>query len=544
MVRYVFVTGGVVSSLGKGIVAASLGRLLKSRGLSVSIQKLDPYINVDPGTMNPFQHGEVYVTADGAETDLDLGHYERFLDTELSRASNATAGQVYDAVIRRERRGDYLGATIQVIPHITDEIKSRITGLGRESGADVVIVEIGGTVGDIESLPFLEAIRQLRLELGRERTFFVHVTLVPFIGAARELKTKPTQHSVRQLLEIGIQPDVVVCRTEKPLSTAIREKIALFTNVRPEAVIEAKDVATIYEVPLLLHKGGLDALVVDAFGIDGPQPDLEAWRVLVDRALHPAARVKIALCGKYTHLADAYLSVVEALRHGGIENNLGVDVVWIESETLEDPATLLLLDGVQGVLVPGGFGGRGIEGKVRAIRYARERRVPFLGLCLGMQCAVIEFARNVCGLDGANSSEFDPETPHSVIHLLPEQRHVVDKGATMRLGAQLCRLREDSIAREAYGRADVHERHRHRFEFNNAYAEMFETRGMRLGGREPERDLVELIEIPDHPWFVACQFHPEFQSRPSRAHPLFREFVRAAGRVSLDPAYTVAEGSG
>jgi CTP synthase len=544
MVRYVFVTGGVVSSLGKGIVAASLGRLLKSRGLSVSLQKLDPYINVDPGTMNPFQHGEVYVTADGAETDLDLGHYERFLDTELSRASNATAGQVYHSVIQRERRGDYLGATIQVIPHITDEIKSRITGLGRESGVDVVIVEIGGTVGDIESLPFLEAIRQLRLELGRERTFFVHVTLVPFIGAARELKTKPTQHSVRQLLEIGIQPDVVVCRTEKPLSTAIREKIALFTNVRPEAVIEAKDVATIYEVPLLLHKGGLDALVVDAFGIDGPQPDLEAWRVLVDRALHPAARVKIALCGKYTHLADAYLSVVEALRHGGIENNLGVDIVWIESETLEDPATLLLLDGVQGILVPGGFGGRGIEGKVRAIQYARERRVPFLGLCLGMQCAVIEFARNVCGLERANSSEFDPETPHPVIHLLPEQRHVVDKGATMRLGAQLCRLREDSIAREVYGRAEVHERHRHRFEFNNAYAEAFEARGMRLSGREPERDLVELIEIPDHPWFVACQFHPEFQSRPSRAHPLFREFVRAAGRVSLDPEFTVAKGSG
>jgi CTP synthase len=544
MVRYVFVTGGVVSSLGKGIVAASLGRLLKSRGLSVTVQKLDPYINVDPGTMNPFQHGEVYVTADGAETDLDLGHYERFLDVELSRASNATAGQVYHAVIQRERRGDYLGATIQVIPHITDEIKSRITGLGRESGADVVICEIGGTVGDIEGLPFLEAIRQLRLELGRERTLFLHVTLVPFIGAARELKTKPTQHSARQLLEIGIQPDIAVCRTEKPLSTAVREKIALFTNVRPEAVIEARDAASIYEVPLLLHKGGLDGLVVDAFGLETPQPDLEGWRVLVDRALHPAGRVKIALCGKYTHLADAYLSVVESLRHGGIENNLGVDVVWVESETLEDPAALHMLDGVQGILVPGGFGGRGIEGKVRAIRYARERRVPFLGLCLGMQCAVIEFARNVCGLEGANSSEFDPETPHPVIHLLPEQRGVVDKGATMRLGAQTCRLREDSIARAAYGRAEVHERHRHRYEFNNAYVEMFETRGMRLSGREPDRDLVEVIEIPDHPWFVASQFHPEFQSRPSRAHPLFREFVRAAGKVALDPEFIVAEGSG
>jgi len=543
MVRYVFVTGGVVSSLGKGIVASSLGRLLKSRGLSVTIQKFDPYINVDPGTMNPFQHGEVYVTADGAETDLDLGHYERFLDTELSRASNVTAGQIYYSVIQRERRGDYLGATIQVIPHITDEIKSRVTGLGRETGADVVICEVGGTVGDIESLPFLEAIRQLRLELGRERTLFVHVTLVPFIGAAHELKTKPTQHSVRQLLEIGIQPDILVCRTEKALSGAVREKIALFTNVRKEAVIEARDVGSLYEVPLLLNRNGLDALVTEAFGIEAPPPDLEAWRVLVERAARPSGRVRIAICGKYTHLADAYLSVVESLRHAGIENDLGVDVVWIESETLEDPERLRALESVQGVLVPGGFGGRGIEGKIQAARFARERRVPYLGLCLGMQCAAIEFARNVCGLAGAGSAEFDPETAHPVIHLLPEQRGVVEKGATMRLGAQTCRLREGSVVRAAYGRAEVAERHRHRYEFNNAYAELFESHGMRLSGIEPTRDLVEMIEIPDHPWFVACQFHPEFQSRPNRAHPLFREFVRAAARVEVSPV-ALSGGSG
>ncbi len=528
MVRYVFVTGGVVSSLGKGIAAASLGRLLKERGLVVTMQKFDPYINVDPGTMNPFQHGEVFVTTDGAETDLDLGHYERFLDIDLTRASSESAGQIYNAVIQRERRGDNLGATIQVIPHITDEIKSRITGLGRSTGADIVICEIGGTVGDIESLPFLEAIRQLRLELGRERTLFIHLTLVPYIDAAHELKTKPTQHSVRSMLEIGIQPDILVCRTEKPLSAGIREKIALFTNVPREAVIEARDVASIYEVPLVLHRGGLDRLVADAFSLEGADPDLASWRELVDRALHPQGSVKIALCGKYTHLVDAYKSVVEALRHAGIENNVGVEIVWVESEQLEDPERRRVLETVDGILVPGGFGGRGIEGKVRAIQHARENRIPFLGLCLGMQCAVIEFARNVCGLEAANSSEFDPETAHPVIHLLPEQRGVVEMGATMRLGAQPCRLAEGSRARDIYRTAEVSERHRHRYEFNNDFAEIFEAKGMRLSGREPAKNLVEIIEIPAHPWFVACQFHPELASRPNRAHPLFREFVRAA----------------
>ncbi|MFN0150207.1 MAG: CTP synthase [bacterium] len=532
MVRYVFVTGGVVSSLGKGIAAASLGRLLKERGLVVTMQKFDPYINVDPGTMNPFQHGEVFVTNDGAETDLDLGHYERFLDTDLTRASSVSAGQIYHEVIQRERRGDYLGATIQVIPHITDEIKSRITGLGRSTGADIVICEIGGTVGDIESLPFLEAIRQLRLELGRERTLFIHLTLVPYINAAHELKTKPTQHSVRSLLEIGIQPDILVCRTEKPLSAGIREKIALFTNVSRESVIEARDVTSIYEVPLVLHRGGLDRLVADAFSLDGPDPDLASWRDLVDRALHPQGSVKIALCGKYTHLVDAYKSVVEALRHAGIENNLGVEIVWVESEQLEDPERRRVLETVDGILVPGGFGGRGIEGKVRAIQYARENSVPFLGLCLGMQCAVIEFARNVCGLDAANSSEFDPETAHPVIHLLPEQRGVVGMGATMRLGSQPCRLAEGSRARDIYRATEIAERHRHRYEFNNDFAAMFESKGMNLSGREPAKNLVEIVEIPAHPWFVACQFHPELASRPNRAHPLFREFVRAAAARS------------
>jgi CTP synthase len=544
MVRYVFITGGVVSSLGKGITAASLGRLLKERGLSVTMQKFDPYINVDPGTMNPFQHGEVFVTTDGAETDLDLGHYERFLDVDLTRASSVSAGQIYHAVIQRERRGDYLGATIQVIPHITDEIKARILGLGRATGADVVICEIGGTVGDIESLPFLEAIRQLRLELGRERTLFIHLTLVPYIDAAHELKTKPTQHSVRSLLEIGIQPDILVCRTEKPLSSGIREKIALFTNVPREAVIEARDVSSIYEVPLMLHRGGLDRLVADALGLDGPDPDLAAWRELVDRALHPQAHVRIAVCGKYTHVVDAYKSVVEALRHGGIENNAGVEIVWVESEQMEDPERRRALDGVHGILVPGGFGGRGIEGKVAAIRHARENGIPFLGLCLGMQCSVIEFARNVCGLERANSSEFDPETPHPVIHLLPEQRGVTDMGATMRLGEQPCRLADGSLAREVYGRGEVRERHRHRYEFNNDYTQIFETHGMRMSGREPAKNLVELIEIPAHPWFVACQFHPELASRPNRAHPLFREFVRAALASSSAQHRAAAESAG
>jgi CTP synthase len=526
--KYIFVTGGVVSSLGKGIAASSLGFLLKARGLKVTLQKCDPYLNVDPGTMSPYQHGEVYVTDDGAETDLDLGHYERFIDRNLTQANNVTTGQIYDTIIRRERAGQYLGATVQVIPHVTDEIRRRIREVGEAGGVDVAIVEIGGTAGDIESLPFLEAIRQMRLELARDATLVMHLTYVPYIKAAREMKTKPTQHSVRELREIGIQPDVLVCRAERSLTPAIREKLALFSNVHPQSVIEALDVESIYEVPLKLHAEGLDDRVLEALGLTAPEPDLTEWRGLVDRIKNSPRRTTIAVVGKYTHLRDAYKSIIEAIIHGGAANEAKVDIVWVDSEEVEQRGAEAMLGDAHAVLVPGGFGDRGIEGKVRAIQYAREQGVPFLGICLGMQCASIEYARNVCGLDGANSSEFAPDTPHPVIDLLPEQVNQDRLGGTMRLGAQDCLLEPGSAVRQAYGEAEVQERHRHRWEFNNEYRETFTKNGMRISGVNPQRDLVEVMELPEHPWFVAVQFHPELRSRPNRPHPLFRDFITAA----------------
>jgi CTP synthase len=535
----VFVTGGVVSSLGKGISAASLGMLLKARGLRVTLQKFDPYINVDPGTMSPFQHGEVFVTDDGAETDLDLGHYERFIDRSLSRDNNVTTGSVYSAVIDKERRGDYLGATVQVIPHITDEIKARIARLAATEDLDVVITEIGGTVGDIESLPFLEAIRQFRLEQGPENVLFIHVTLVPYIRGAGELKTKPTQHSVRELREIGIQPDILVCRAELPLSEETRRKIALFTNVKPEAVIEARDVSSIYQVPLVLHEGGLDALVVKQLELQGDvagdwrdgaalEPDLTEWREMVGRIYHASRRASIAICGKYVGLRDSYKSIEEALVHGGIANDASVEIAWVDSEAVTAENVGALLAQHDGLLVPPGFGERGIEGMLEAIRFARIKGMPFLGLCLGMQCAIIEFARNVCGLPGATSQEFDAGAEHQVIHLMPSQKAVVQKGGTMRLGAYPCALGEGTLARSVYGRDMVSERHRHRYEVNNAYRDLLEERGLVLSGLSPDGKLVEMIEVADHPWFLGSQFHPELRSRPTRPHPLFREFVRAA----------------
>jgi CTP synthase len=526
--KYVFVTGGVVSSLGKGIAASSLGLLLRSRGLSVTLQKCDPYLNVDPGTMSPYQHGEVYVTEDGAETDLDLGHYERFIDRNLSQTNNVTTGSIYDTIIRRERAGEYLGRTVQVIPHVTDEIKRRIRNVGDADGVDVAIVEIGGTVGDIESLPYLEAIRQMRLELPRDATMVLHLTYIPFIRAAREMKTKPTQHSVRELREIGIQPDVLLCRTEWPLSDSVREKLALFSNVRPNCVIEASDVETIYEVPLKLHEEGLDARVLDILSLDAPDPDLSGWEDMVNKVKDAPNACTIAVVGKYTHLRDAYKSITEAITHGGVANDALVRVRWIDSEEVQEKGAAALLADVDGVLVPGGFGDRGIEGKVEAVQWARENRIPFFGICLGMQCATIEFARNVCGLAGANSSEFDPGTEHPVIDLLPEQRGQDQMGGTMRLGAYSCLLEPGSMARRAYGVAEVDERHRHRYEFNNDFRETFKKNGMRISGVHQERDLVEVIELPDHPWFVAVQYHPELRSRPNRPHPLFRAFIEAA----------------
>ncbi len=528
MTKYVFVTGGVVSSLGKGIAASSLGYLLKSRGLNVTLQKCDPYLNVDPGTMSPYQHGEVYVTDDGAETDLDLGHYERFIDRSLSRVNNITAGQIYDTIIRRERAGEYLGSTVQVIPHVTDEIKRRIKEVGDVDGVDVAIVEIGGTVGDIESLPFLEAIRQMRLELPRDATLVMHLTYVPYIKAAREMKTKPTQHSVRELREIGIQPDILVCRTEWSLTPSIKEKLALFSNVQPRAVIEAPDVETIYEVPLTLHDEKLDDLVLENLGLTAQEPDLSEWRNMVEKTKKATHACTVAVVGKYTHLRDAYKSIIEAITHAGVANDTQVRVRWIDSEEIEQKGPAELLHEVDGVLVPGGFGDRGIEGKIAAVRWARESGVPFFGICLGMQVATIEFARDVCGLDGANSSEFDPETPHPVIDLMAEQRGQTQMGATMRLGAYDCLLEPGSVARHAYGVAEVRERHRHRYEFNNAYREIFKKSGMRFAGINPGRDLVEAIELPDHPWFVAVQYHPELRSRPNRPHPLFRDWIGAA----------------
>jgi len=528
MTKYIFVTGGVVSSLGKGIAAASLGMLLKRRGLSVSLQKFDPYLNVDPGTMSPFQHGEVFVTDDGAETDLDLGHYERFLDESLTSDHNVTAGQVYDAIIQRERRGDYLGKTVQVIPHVTDEIKSRIVRVGAGRGVDVCITEIGGTVGDIESLPFLEAIRQMRLELGANNTMFVHLTLVPFIGAAGELKTKPTQHSVRALREIGIQPDILLCRTEKPIGDEARTKIALFCNVSHDAVIEARDVESVYEVPLALHANRLDELVVNGLNLSCTVPDLEDWEGMIERIKHPGGSVSIGMVGKYVDLQDAYKSINESLVHGGIASDVRVKTEWVDSSRVRRETADSLLGKYDGILVPGGFGERGTSGKFEAVRYARENRVPFFGICLGMQCAVIEFARNVCGFEGANSSEFDPSTPYPVIDLMPEQRAVSNMGGSMRLGAYKCKLKPETAAHMAYGGPEVSERHRHRYEFNNMFRESIENAGMIVSGTSPDASLVEIVEIADHPWFVGCQFHPELRSRPRNVHPLFREFVAAA----------------
>ncbi len=525
--KFIFVTGGVASGLGKGITSASLGRLFKSRGLKVAVQKLDPYINVDPGTMNPFEHGEVFVLDDGAETDLDLGHYERFIDTDLHRGSNHTTGAIYSAVIAKERRGDYLGKTVQVIPHITDEIKERVLALAEAEAADLVLVEIGGTVGDIESLPFLEAIRQLRNEIGRDNCAFVHVSLMPFIGPSGELKTKPTQHSVKELRALGIQPDAIVCRSDRPIGRNLKEKISLLCDVPISGVISAPDAPSIYEVPLVLHHEGLDTELARHLGIEG-EPELSEWTGLVDRIHEVSEPVSIAVVGKYVNMRDAYLSVVEALYHGGFHHGADVQIRWVASDDLGGQATDEALDGVDGILIPGGFGVRGVEGKVAAVRYARERHVPFLGICLGLQCAVIEFARTVVGLEGANSSEFDPATPHAVIDLLPEQKDITDLGATMRLGAQPCYIEPDTLAAAAYGQEVVEERHRHRWEVNPAYHEALTSAGMVISGSSQKGRLAEIIELRDHPFFIAGQFHPELRSRPTRPHPLFRDFVGAA----------------
>jgi CTP synthase len=531
MAKYIFVTGGVVSSLGKGIACASIGLLLKARGLKVTLQKLDPYINVDPGTMSPYQHGEVYVTDDGAETDLDLGHYERFTGQTMTKHNNVTAGRIYYTVIEKERRGDYLGGTVQVVPHITDEIKAAITQLAKQEDVDVVIVEVGGTVGDIEGLPFLEAIRQLRNEVGRGNAINIHLTLVPYIRAADELKTKPTQHSVGKLREIGLQADILLCRTEKAFSEDVRSKIAQFCNVEPEAVIQALDVKDVYEVPLIFNQQRLDETILRLLELRRPEQDLTKWRTqVVERAQHPRHTVQIAVVGKYIQLQDAYKSIYEALRHGGLANDAAVAVKRVDSEAIQKEGAERLLGDVQGILIPGGFGHRGIEGKLEAITYARERKIPYLGICLGMQCAVIEFARRVCGLKGANSTEFDPKTPHPVISLLDEQRGVSAKGGTMRLGVQACRLVRGTSAFDAYRQGEIHERHRHRYEVNNAYRERLTKAGLVIAGTYGPNHLVEIIELKDHPWFVAGQFHPEFRSRPLEAHPLFRAFVGACLR--------------
>jgi len=525
--KYIFVTGGVVSSLGKGIAAASLGRLLAERGLKVTIQKFDPYINVDPGTMSPFQHGEVYVTDDGAETDLDLGHYERFIDRSLSQVNNVTTGRIYLSVITKERRGEYLGSTVQVIPHITDEIKGAIRRLAPDH--DVVITEIGGTVGDIESLPFLEAIRQFRQEVGRDNTLFIHLTLVPFIAATAELKTKPTQHSVRELMQIGIQPDILICRTERPLSEDLKRKIAQFCNVDFGCVVESPDVKSIYEIPLKLNQQGLDKEVCTRLHLDTKDPDLRAWAAMVEKILHPPQQVKVAVVGKYTELADSYKSIHEALAHGGFANEAGVKVDWIASDRFTDQETTgELLGAYDALLVPGGFGVRGVEGMLEAIRWAREHKLPFFGICLGLQTAIIEFARNVCKIANTNSSEFEPECENPVIALMRSQEGIQEMGGTMRLGAYPCRLRPGSRVAQIYGAAEVSERHRHRYEVSNAYRDVLAEFGMRCSGLSPDGSLVEMIELPDHPWFVGCQFHPELKSRPMRPHPLFAGFVGAA----------------
>src|SRR5512143_2074737 len=530
--KFIFVTGGVVSSLGKGLASASIGALLESRGLKVSILKMDPYINVDPGTMSPFQHGEVFVTDDGAETDLDLGHYERFLSVRMSQKNNFTTGQVYDAVISRERRGDYLGGTVQVIPHITDEIKGRI--LAAAEGCDVLIGEIGGTVGDIESLPFLEAIRQFRWDRGRENVLYVHLTLVPYISAAGEVKTKPTQHSVKELTGLGIQPDILLCRTDRILERKIKAKIAHFCNVDETSVITAKDVDCIYEVPLVFHEEGLDERIVDKLNIWTGGPNLTKWAKVVQTIKHPRDSVRIAMVGKYVDLTDSYKSLNEALAHGGIANECKVEVEYIDSEKIEQDGVPALFERVDGILVPMGFGPRGTEGKIAAVRYAREERMPFLGICFGLQMAVIEYARHVCGLADANSSEVDERSPHPVIHLMQSQHTVTRKGGTMRLGAYPCSLAEHSLAARLYGKRKISERHRHRYEFNNAYREQLTRAGLILSGVSPDESLVEIVELADHPWFIGCQFHPEFKSRPFDCHPLFKGFIRAALQHSAE----------
>jgi CTP synthase len=539
--KYIFITGGVVSSLGKGIAAASLGRLLVERGLSVTMQKFDPYINVDPGTMSPFQHGEVFVTDDGAETDLDLGHYERFIDRSLSRQNNVTTGWIYQTVINKERRGEYLGSTVQVIPHITDEIKNAIRRTA--PGHDVVITEIGGTVGDIESLPFLEAIRQFRQEVGRDNALFIHLTLVPYIAAAGELKTKPTQHSVRDLMEIGIQPDILICRSEQPLAVEIKRKIALFCNVDFGCVIESPDVKSIYEIPVRFFEQGLDREVCQRLRLETREPDLQSWKQMTERILHPTKRVRIAVVGKYTDLRDAYKSVQEALIHGGIPNDAKVEIQWIASDQFTDQAAAgRLLSEYDGLLIPGGFGERGIGGMVEAIRWARENDLPFFGICLGLQVAIIEFARNVCRLPDTNSTEFEPNCETPVISLMHSQRDVSDLGGTMRLGAYAARLRPGSRAAQAYGSTEISERHRHRWEVSNAYRDVLAEFGLRLSGQSPDGGLVEVIELPDHAWFIGCQFHPELKSRPTRPHPLFAGFIAASlRRRDTAPARAAAE---
>ena len=528
MTKYIFVTGGVVSSLGKGIVAASVGRVLKNRGLKVTLQKFDPYLNVDPGTMSPYQHGEVFVTEDGAETDLDLGHYERFIDVNLGQYSNVTAGRVYSSIIEKERRGDYLGGTVQVIPHVTNEIKSRVLLAGESSDADVVITEIGGTTGDIESLPFLEAIRQIRSDLGRENVCYIHCTLLPYIKAAGEMKTKPTQQSVKELRGLGIQPDIIVVRNELALTDELRAKISLFCDIPKQNVIESRDVSNLYQLPLNLKVQKIDDIVLKHFNLTAKEADMEEWTSLVERVDNLKDEVRIALVGKYVELHDAYISVVESLKHAGYKHNSKVKIDWIQSEDITEENVHEYLKEADGILVPGGFGDRGVEGKITTIKYARENKIPFFGICLGMQLAAVEFARNVCGLTGAHSSELDPNTPYPIINLLPDQENVVEMGGTLRLGSYPCTLTEGSQAHKEYGEINITERHRHRYEFNNFYRERLTNKGLVLSGVSPDGRLVEIVELPEHPWFVAGQFHPEFKSRPEKAHPLFAGFIKAS----------------
>lgn len=529
MTKYIFVTGGVVSSLGKGIVAASVGRVLKNRGLKITLQKFDPYLNVDPGTMSPYQHGEVFVTEDGAETDLDLGHYERFIDVNLGQYSNVTAGRVYSTIIEKERRGDYLGGTVQVIPHVTNEIKSRVLLAGESSDADIVITEIGGTTGDIESLPFLEAIRQIRSDLGRENVCYIHCTLLPYIKAAGEMKTKPTQQSVKELRGLGIQPDIIVVRNELPLTDELRSKISLFCDTPKENVIESRDVNNLYEIPLNMKKQRIDEILLKHFNLTTTkEADMKEWEALVNKVNNLEKEVNIALVGKYVELHDAYISVVEALKHAGYNNNAKINISWIQSEDITEENAEEYLAGYDGILVPGGFGDRGVEGKITTIKYARVNKIPFLGICLGMQLATVEFARNVCNLNGAHSSELDPNTPYPIISLLPDQENVVDMGGTLRLGSYPCRLVSGTKAHKEYGEDLIEERHRHRYEFNNSYRTILEEKGLILSGISPDNRLVEIIELKDHPWFVASQYHPEFKSRPEKPHPLFNGFIRSS----------------